>query len=125
NERERAFAQKRGGGAIHFSIEAQLEEDRYQFEPASGSTPETAFERRWAEAVLEAVLRHIREETTAAGVPQRFEILKPFLASEEQVPSAAEVAARLGISESAVYTAVHRLRQRYRELLRDEIAQTV
>jgi RNA polymerase sigma-70 factor (ECF subfamily) len=125
NERERAQAQKRGGGAIHFSIEAELEENRYQIEPVTTTTPESVFERRWAEAMLETVLHRLRQEMEAANEPGRFEILKPFLASEKQVPSGAEIAARLGVSESAAYSAVHRLRQRYRELLLAEVAQTV
>ena len=125
NERERALAQKRGGGALHFSIQAELEEDRYQLEPAAATTPESIFERRWAEAVLESVLHRIAQEMESAGQRDRFEILKPFLASETEVLSGAETAARLGISESAVYSAIHRLRYRYRQLLQEEIAQTV
>jgi len=125
NERERARAQKRGGGAVHFSLEADAAEGGYRVEPADPATPETIFERRWAETVLEAVLARLRREFKDAGQPDRFDILKPFLAAEQQAPSGAEVATRLGLSESAVYSAVHRLRQRYGELLREEIAQTV
>jgi RNA polymerase sigma-70 factor (ECF subfamily) len=119
------MTQKRGGGAPHFSIDAESEENRYSIEPVAAGTPESVFERRWAEAVLETVLHRLREEMEAASERERFEILKPFLASDKQVPSGAEIAARLGVSESAAYSAVHRLRQRYRELLREEIAQTV
>jgi RNA polymerase sigma-70 factor (ECF subfamily) len=125
NERERAQAQKRGGGALHFSIEAELEENRFQVEPADAATPEIIFERRWAEMLLETVLSRLRQELETACQGDRFEVLKPFLAAEDRVPSGAEIAARLGVSESAAYSAVHRLRQRYGELLRDEIAQTV
>jgi len=125
NERERMQAQKRGGGAVHLSLEAEAAEDGYRVEPADPVTPETIFERRWAETVLETVLARLRQEFEAAGQQERFEVLKPFLAAEKQGPSGAEVAARLGLSESAVYSAVHRLRQRYGELLREEIAHTV
>lgn len=125
NERERAQAQKRGGGAIHFSIEAYAAEDDYCVELADPATPETIYERRWAEAVLVAVLARLRQENEAVGGQVRFDVLKPFLATEKQPPSTAEAGARLGISETAVYSAVHRLRQRYGELLREEIAHTV
>jgi RNA polymerase sigma-70 factor (ECF subfamily) len=125
NERERATAQKRGGGATHLSIDAESEENRYSIDLGAAATPESVFERRWAEAVLDTVLNRLRQEMEVAKEQARFEILKPFLASETQVPSGAEIASRLGVSESAAYSAVHRLRQRYRELLREEIAQTV
>jgi RNA polymerase sigma factor (sigma-70 family) len=125
NEHERAQAQKRGGGAVHFSLEAETAEDGYRFEPADPATPETVYERRWAETVLESVLARLRGEFERAGEVGRFEVLKPFLAAEKQTHSGAEVAVRLGITESAVYSAVHRLRQRYGELLREEVAHTV
>jgi RNA polymerase sigma-70 factor (ECF subfamily) len=125
NERERALAQKRGGGAPHFSLQTDHAEEGYRVEPADPATPETIYERRWAETVLATVLTRLRRELEAAGQPERFEVLKPFLAAERQAPSGAEVAARLGLSESAVYSAVHRLRRRYGELLREEIAHTV
>jgi RNA polymerase sigma-70 factor (ECF subfamily) len=125
NERERALAKKRGGGAVHFSLEAELAEQGYHVEPADIATPETLYERRWAETVLEIVLTRLRKEFESAGELDRFEVLKPFLAAEKQGASGAEIAARLGITESAAYSAVHRLRQRYGEILRDEIAQSV
>jgi len=102
NEYERARAQKRGGDAAHFSIEAGLEENRYQIEPADAATPESIFERRWAETVLETVLKRLRQELESSGQAERFEVLKPFLAAESHLPSGAQIAARLGISESAV-----------------------
>jgi RNA polymerase sigma-70 factor (ECF subfamily) len=125
NERERALAQKRGGGAAHVSLEAEDAKDGCHVEPADPATPETIFERRWAETVLETVLARLRQEFEDAGQRERFDVLKPFLAAEKQAPSGAAVAAWLGLSESAVYSAVHRLRQRYGELLREEIAHTV
>jgi RNA polymerase sigma-70 factor (ECF subfamily) len=125
NERERTLAQKRGGGAVHFSLEADDAEDGYRVQPADPATPETIYERRWAETVLETVLSRLRHEFEAAGQRERFEALKPFLAAEKQASSGADLAAWLGLTESAVYSAVHRLRQRYGELLREEIAHTV
>jgi RNA polymerase sigma-70 factor (ECF subfamily) len=125
NERERAQALKRGGRAGHFSLDAAVAEDGYRAELAGSSTPETLYERRWAETVLESVLARLREDFQAADQLERFEILKPFLMGEKQAPSGAEVAARLGVTETAAYSAVHRLRRRYGELLRHEIAHTV
>jgi len=124
NEWERGQAQKRGGGCIHLSLDFEAE-DRHRFEPAAAATPETIYEQRWAGALLEAVLSRLREEYESAGDRERFDILKVFLISEEQVPSGTEVAARLGLTESAAYSAVHRLRKRYGEILREEIAHTV
>jgi len=124
NERERGQAQKRGGGCIHLSLDFEAE-DRHRFEPAATATPETIYERRWVEALLEAVLSRLREEHEGAGERERFEMLKPFLVAEEEAPSGAEVASRLGLTESAAYSAVHRLRQRYGEILREEIGHTV
>lgn len=125
NERERERAQKRGGGAVHFTLEPDHAEQGYRVEPADPATPETVYERRWAETLLDTVLGRLRSEFEADGERERFEVLKPFLAAEHQVPSGAEVAARLGLSETAVYSVVHRLRRRYGELLREEVAHTV
>jgi RNA polymerase sigma-70 factor (ECF subfamily) len=125
NDRERAQAQKRGGCHAHFSLDDVRAEDGFRVEPADDATPETIYERRWAETVLEAVLTRLRQEYENAGEHERFEILKPFLTHEKQPKAGAQLAAQLGISESSAYSAVHRLRKRYGELLREEIAQTV
>jgi RNA polymerase sigma-70 factor (ECF subfamily) len=125
NEQERAQAQKRGGGRVHFSLEDLHAEDRLHNEPADVATPETIYERRWAETLLETVLTRLRQEYESAGERERFEILKPFLAGEKQPRAGAQLAAQLGITESSAYSAVHRLRRRYGELLREEIAHTV
>jgi RNA polymerase sigma factor (sigma-70 family) len=125
NEREWAQAQKRGGGRVHFSLEDLHAEDRVRNEPADTATPETIYERRWAETVLEAVLARLRHEYESVGERERFEILKPFLVGEKQTKAGAQLTSRLGITESAAYSAVHRLRKRYGELLREEIAHTV
>jgi RNA polymerase sigma factor (sigma-70 family) len=125
NEWERTQTQKRGGGAVHLSLDADAAEDGYRVDPADPATPDTIYERRWAETVLETVLARLRQEFEVADQQERFELLKPSLAMEQHAPSGADIAARLGLSESAVYSAVHRLRQRYGELLREEIAHTV
>jgi RNA polymerase sigma-70 factor (ECF subfamily) len=125
NEKEWRQARKRGGGAVHLSLEADAAEEGYHVEPADPATPETIYERRWAENVLETVLAQLRQEFEVAGQGERFELLKPFLAGEPRLPSGADIGARLGLSESAVYSAVHRLRHRYGELLREEVAYTV
>ncbi len=124
NEWERARTQKRGGGRTPVSLDELASRERARFEVAEHATPEKMFERRWAEALLETVLERLRGESERLGQLERFEFLKPALVSEKSY-SAAELAARLGVAESSAYSAVHRLRQRYRELLRDEIAQTV
>jgi RNA polymerase sigma-70 factor (ECF subfamily) len=125
NERERQHAQKRGGGAEHVPLDTALAEAGYRIEPTDPATPEIIFERRWAETILETVLARLRQEFEGAKDLSRFELLKPFLAADKHAPSAAEVALQLGITESSVYSAVHRLRQRYGELLREEVAHTL
>ena len=125
NEWKRAHRQKRGGGHAHFSLDAVSAEDRYQIDPPDEQTPESLFERRWAETVLDAVTRRLQAEFVAAGLARRFEELKTFLLGGEEPPSYAETAARLDLTESAVRTAIHRMRRRYGELFREEIAQTV
>src|SRR5262249_19335073 len=124
NARDRARALKRGGGRAPLSIDAAAAEGRYLGEPGHGETPERLFERRWALALLEQVLGRLRAEHEAAGKGPLFERLKRHLTGDEGGPHA-RAAAELGMSEGAVKVAVHRLRKRYRELLRDEIAQTL
>ena len=125
NEYDRDQALKRGGGQRVLSFDAQDAEGRYLLEPASDSTPETNFEHQWAHQILAVVMEKLRTEFDGGGRAGRFEALKGFLLGEGEVQSYAATAARLGISESAVKSGIHRLRQRYGEILRDEIAQTV
>ena len=94
-------------------------------EPAHDLTPEKLFERQWAIAVLDQVLLRLQTEFAAEGKQAIFERLKRFLTAGRQSGGYAEVAAELEMTEGAVKTAVHRLRRRYRQLLREEIAQTV
>ena len=125
NEWDKANAQKRGGGRVPISIDTELGESSFGLEPADTLTAEKIFERRWALALLEQVLRRLREEYTRDGKEKQFEQLKPTLTEASRSVPYAEIATRLGTSEGAVKIAVHRLRQRYRELLRTEIGDTV
>ena len=125
NEWDKARAQKRGGGVVHVPIDTASAETRYGLEPAHFDSPEKLFERRWAITLLDRVLERLRDEHVEAGKADLFEQLKPCLTAEKASLSYAELGARGGLSEGAVKVAVHRLRQRYRELLRAEIAETV
>ena len=123
-ERDKTRAWKRGGRADIVSLNDDAE-GRYRAEPGDRLTPEDVFERRWALTLLERVLGRLRQEHVAAGRAQEFERLKPFLTGDEPRAPYRDVAADLGMSESAVKTAVHRLRQRFGSALRSEIAETV
>jgi RNA polymerase sigma-70 factor (ECF subfamily) len=124
-QRDRANAQKRGGGRATLPLDCQAGERRYRLEPADTATPETVFERRWALAILEQALAKLRQELADAGKEKLFECLKRALAGEGLQEPHARIAEQVGISEQAVKVAVYRLRRRYQELLRAEIAQTV
>jgi RNA polymerase sigma-70 factor (ECF subfamily) len=125
DERKKAHAQKRGGGRTLISLDAASAEERYDLEPATDLTPDLIFDRRWAWTVMEQTVARLREEYAAAGRAELFDALRQFQPGEEPGQSYAEVATRLGLTESAVKSAIWRLRQRHRELLREEIAHTV
>jgi len=125
NEWKRGQRQKRGGGATTFSLDAVEAEDRYRLEPPDDATPEKVYERKWAEALLDRVLGRLREECDASGRAQRFETLKVFLLDDKGTLPLADAAQRLGLTVIAVKGVVHRLRQRYREIFREEVANTV
>jgi RNA polymerase sigma-70 factor (ECF subfamily) len=125
NEHDRVSTQKRGGGRTFVSIDFGDAESQYGLEPAHNLTPETLFERRWALALLQEVLRRLREEYAAKGKGSLFECLRHYLVAEPSAGPYVQAAASLGMSEGAVKVAVHRLRQRYREMLREAIAQTI
>jgi len=124
-ERARAHAQKRGGGRCMLSLDFQMGESRYHLEPVDHATPERLYERGWALSILEQTLARLRQELANAGKEKLFECLKGALAGEGVQESYARIALELGLTESAIKVAVHRLRRRYQELLRAEIAQTV
>lgn len=125
NEWARANRQKRGGGEAPLSLDWQDAETRYQIAPADNLSPDKLYDRAWATVVLERVVAQLREENSGGGKGDLFEKLKPFLMlGKSEIPHA-RAAADLKMSESAVRVAVHRLRKRYRELLRAEIAQTL
>ena len=124
-EQERANAQKRGGGRKLLPLDFQSGERRYQREPSHEATAEALYERSWALTLLQQALARLREEQIAAGKERLFECLKGTLTGEDAPRPYAELAAELGMSAQAIKVTVHRLRRRYGELVRAEIAQTV
>lgn len=126
NERGRAAAWKRGGRDTVLSLDLPAAEERYCREPADNRTPEKLYERRWALALLDAVQRRLRAEQAAAGRTAQFDTLSgPALAPDSRDLPYRALAARLGMSETAVKVAVHRLRHRYRDLIREAVADTL
>ena len=125
DEWDKARAQKRGGGVTPLPLQFDTAETRYTHEPADKVTPEQNFERRWALTLLDEVLRRLRAEYVEEGRAELFAALHPCLVGDRTAQPYAELAEKLGVSEGTVKAAVHRLRQRYRQVLRAEIAQTV
>jgi RNA polymerase sigma-70 factor (ECF subfamily) len=123
DEEDRQRALKRGRGMV-VTLEFSSGEERYQREPGHDETPERIFERRWALAVLDRVVEKLREEFVHHGRLGHFEQLKVFLLGQSDAPYAA-LAQEMKTSEGALKVAIHRLRKRYRELFRQEIADTV
>ena len=125
NEWDRANRQKRGGGVTPLSLDWQDAETRYQINPADNLSPDRLFDRAWAVIVLERVITRLRDENSGEGKAGLYEQLKPFLmVGKSEIPYA-QAAAALEMTEGAVRVAVHRLRRRYRELLREEITETL
>ena len=125
DEHARATAQKRGGGQTLVSLDQESPEERYRLEPADMLSPEKVFERRWAQTILDQALLRLRAEFAQQGKAEIYEVLKAFEPGEQSSLSYAEAAARLRVSESAIKSMIHRIRQRHRELVREEIAHTV
>lgn len=126
DERAKHEAQKRGGGAVHLSLQGDAFEQRYAAEPADpGMSPDTLFDRTWATSVLDRVADHLRQEFAESKKADEFEALQPCLAWNESTLSYREIAARIGREEGWVKVAVNRMRKRYRKLLEKEIARTV
>ena len=124
-ERDRAKAQKRGGGRKVLPLDFEAGERRYSLEPTHEATAEKVYERRWALTLLDQVFARLRNEFDRAGKRNEFDRLKVYLTGEAAALSYREAAAELGTTEGAVKVAVHRLRRRYRELVREEIGHTV
>jgi RNA polymerase sigma-70 factor (ECF subfamily) len=125
NEWDRTRAQKRGGGKSPVSIDAMVAEERYGLEPGHDLTPEKLFDRRWALTLLDRVLTDLRHDLSGKGKRHVFEQLKPFITNDGEADERRRAAEALKMSEGAFNVALHRLRKRYRELLRKHIADTV
>lgn len=125
NEWKAAGRLKRGGGLEFISIDASATESRYAAESAPDSDPEDEYEQRWAVTLIEQVLATLRQEFQASDKGRMFEELSGFIWGHKSTASYAEIAGHLNLTEGTVKVAVHRLRQRFRELLRAEVAHTV
>lgn len=124
NERERERAQKRGGANLLLSLDLALGENRFQWEPATDDTPERLFDRTWALTLLDRAITRLRTDLERSGKPLQVERFTAYL-MDEQPDRYADTARELGMSEGAVKVAVHRLRRYFRDLVVEEIAQTV
>jgi RNA polymerase sigma-70 factor (ECF subfamily) len=121
NEWDKSQAQKRGGGQRIVSFDDATAEERYQLEPVEHTTPETLFERRWAQTLVGVVLDRLAVETEE----KRFEVLKRFLLEDKGAVSYDDAAVQLGMSVPAVTSAIFRMRARFRALLVEEVSNTV
>jgi RNA polymerase sigma-70 factor (ECF subfamily) len=125
NEWDKSQAQKRGGGEIPLSLDWQTADTKFQVAATNEPSPDKAFDREWALALLAKVIERLQKECEVDGKAKLFEQLKMFLMAGGSNSAQSEVSKSLGMEEGAVRVAIHRLRKRYRVLLRDEIAQTV
>lgn len=125
NRHREQSTQKRGGGMAAFSIEAEETETAFALEMTDSATPESLYERSWALALLDSVMERLKQEYIEADRGELFSAVQPYLAGGGPRPGYAKIAAALGLSESALGVAVHRMRKRYAAMLREEIAGTV
>jgi RNA polymerase sigma-70 factor (ECF subfamily) len=125
NEWDRERAQKRGGGQRVLSLDVDEAEERWRREPVDRLTPDAIFERQWAAAMLARCLRRLREKHDEPESLSRFEKLKPFLVGGESDGGYEKLARELGATEAAARVAVHRMRKRFCEVVREEVARTV
>ncbi len=125
NEWRRDNSVKRGGGTTTFSLDGVDADARYRLEPTDVATSEALYDRRWATTVLDTVRERLRQEYAQQGKDALFAALEPCLTGNTELSSHAELMTRLDLKASALKMSVHRLRKRYGELLREEIAQTV
>lgn len=123
--REKAEALKRGGGQHIESLDEVPAEDRYQLEPPDEKSPDRLFERRWAVTLIEAALGRLEGEWRQAGKLAHFEALRPFLVGDQGEATDEELGQRLGCKAGAARVSLHRFRQRYSEIFRSEVAQTL
>ena len=123
-EWRRANRQKRGGESV-VSFNFEDAESRYSIEPLEELSPDTLYDRRWAEALLERVLGRLSQDYNSTGRARVYEQLQQFVWGRQSEMTYAEMGERLGMNEGAIKVAVHRLRQRFRDLLRDEVEHTV
>ena len=125
SEQRRAMAVKRGKGQRVVALDGLSATERTEMEPADPLSADRLYERRWASALMEQVLRRLKDEYRTAGNVALFDWLKQLLPDEPGAPSRAEIAAHLGMTENAVRQALYRFRHRYQLLLREEISHTV
>jgi RNA polymerase sigma-70 factor (ECF subfamily) len=125
NEWDRSQAQKRGGGNPNLSLDWTSADTKFQIASTSEPSPDKAYDREWALTLLARVLKRLELENAGEGKSKLFESLKIFLTAGKGAASPASAAAILDMDEGAVRVAIHRLRKRYRSLLRDEIAHTL
>ena len=125
DQKDKSSAQKRGGQKTIISLDSCDPEERYVLEPCEGLSPEQIYERQWALALLEQTAKRLREEYLQAGKGKLFERLKDLQPGRHGTANYAQIAFDLGMTEGAIKTAVHRLRRRHSELLREEIARTL
>jgi len=125
NERARERAKKRGGGKHIFSLDIETAETRYRIEPATQAAPEQLFERQWALALLDTVIKDLQQHYQNEGKAEIFDALKPCLIGQTNSLPTTELALKLQCTEGSVRVMVHRLKKRYRALLRQHIADTV
>lgn len=125
NENRHDAAEKRGGKVKTFAIDPDAGESRYRQEPTHDETPERLFERRWAMTLLDRALQQLDSEFACSGKKELYEALKPFLSGTTATSSYREIGETFMMSSTAIKVTMHRLRTRYRELIRDEVRQTV
>ena len=125
NEWDRTHRAKRGGGIAHLPLDWESADTRYQIEVTDPLSPDKLYDRAWATALLERVILRLEAEAAAKGASEQFQQLKPCLMQGAASTRYAQPAAALGMTEAAARVAVHRWRRRYRELLREELAQTL
>jgi RNA polymerase sigma factor (sigma-70 family) len=125
NELDYSQAQKRGGGQVILSLDETNAEDRYLREPSHSESPDRLYERQWALTLMDTAIRRLADEQAEAGKSAAFESMRPFLSQEPGPGAYSESASRLGMSTGHLAVQVHRLRERYRQLVRAAVADTV